>query len=354
MKFSVFEENELTKSGAKKHYDIFSNCHTHNAPKWIPHVHSYYELMLVSEGEILYLVEDSDSIMLHEGDVIFIPPHVVHDTTLDFEEKTSNRFRSIVVKFSPLFLYPMETTQSDIDSLLIAPTFNKKYYVFRREDPNTPLLSGMMKEILAEQDQKRTGYELAMRGDLIRLYINLVRNCSKATKQPLQKQKNEEVAADMAQQLHQIMIYLKENYQYNVSMQEVADVCGMSYYHFSRFFKKLTGKRFNEYLLEMRLNYAQKKLLQSPDSISDIALECGFEYVSYFIQKFRDRNGITPKEFQRRYRIADPKEEEVKAKGKKKKAKATAPKADGAPIAAGAEAAAADSAENTKATNKSE
>lgn len=343
MKFSVFEENELTKTGAKKHYDIFSNCHTHNAPKWMPHVHSYYELMLVLEGEVLYIVEDSQPIMIHEGDVIFIPPHVVHDTTLPFEEKTSCRFRSIVVKFSPLFLYPMETTQSDIDSLLIAPAFNKKYYMFRREDPITPILSSMMQQILAEQDQRRTGYELAMRGELIRLYIHLVRNCSKAPKRPVSKPQSDEVAADMAQQLHQIMIYLKENYQYNVSMQEVADVCGMSYYHFSRFFKKITGKRFNEYLLEMRLNYAQKKLLQSPESISDIALECGFEYVSYFIQKFRDRYGITPKEFQRRYRIADPKEEEGKAKSKKKKAKVAAPKddaskADGTPIAADAEA----------------
>ena len=345
MKFSVFEENELTQTGAKKHYDIFSNCHTENAPKWMPHVHSYFELVQVLEGEVLYIVEDSQPVIMHEGDIIFIPPHVVHDTTLPFE-KTSNRFRSIVVKFSPLFLYPMETTQSDIDCLLIAPAFNKTHYIFRRDDPNTTVLSSAMQQILAEQDQKRTGYELAMRGELIKLYINLVRNCSKAAKRPMPKSKNDEVAADMAQQLHQIMIYLKENYQYNVSMQEVADVCGMSYYHFSRFFKKLTGKRFNEYLLEMRLNYAQKKLLQSPESISDIALECGFEYVSYFIQKFRDRYGITPKEFQRRYRIADPKEEEAKSKSKKKKAKADMPKADGTPIFTDMEAIATDTVAN--------
>lgn len=318
MKFSVYEENELTKTGAKKHYDIFSNYHTHNAPMWIPHVHSYYEIMLVQEGKLIYLVDDCEPITMSEGDIIFIPPHVVHDTTLPTDEEVT--FRSTVVKFSPLFLYPMETTQSDVDCLLIAPAFDQKYYLFSKDDPNATVLADIMKTILAEQEQKRVGYELAMRGELISLYIDLVRNCS-ADPVRVQKEPEREVAADTAQQLHQIMIYLKENYQYNVSMQEVADVCGMSYYHFSRFFKKLTGKRFNEYLLEMRLNYGQKKLLQSNQSISDIALECGFEYVSYFIQKFRDRYGITPKEFQRKYRVTDSNESAEKSKSKKKKAK---------------------------------
>jgi AraC-like DNA-binding protein len=78
----------------------------------------------------------------------------------------------------------------------------------------------------------------------------------------------------------------------------------MSYYHFSRFFKKLTSKKFNEYLLELRLNSAQKKLLEENKSVSEVALECGFEYVSYFIQKFKERNGLTPREFQRKYRTA--------------------------------------------------
>ena len=91
-------------------------------------------------------------------------------------------------------------------------------------------------------------------------------------------------------------------------MQEVAEMCSMSYFQFSKFFKKATGKNFNEYLLDMRLNYAQKRLLKGEDSISEIAATCGFEYVSYFIRKFKEKYNATPKQYQKMYQT--PSQEE--------------------------------------------
>ena len=92
-----------------------------------------------------------------------------------------------------------------------------------------------------------------------------------------------------------------ENLEFIDAVKKLADMCGMNYYRFSRFFKRVTNRNFNEYLLETRLNYAQKKLLQRKESISEIAMECGFEYVSYFIQKFKKKNGITPREYQKKF-----------------------------------------------------
>lgn len=306
IKYSVYMENETDVSGVRKQYDIYANYH----PKVIrfgkPHTHSYYETIMIQEGELCLLVEDQSPVVLHEGDIAFVPPYIVHDTLM----MPGAKLRSVVVKFSPLFLYPMETTQSDVDCLLIPPGFERKYYLFRKGEQETAGLAAIMKTCLAEQTGQLPGHELALRGHLIALYISLIRSCGGVTLSLPQppRQSDEELSVDTAQQLHKILVYLKENYQYNISMQEVADVCGMSYYHFSRFFKRSTGKKFNEYLLEMRLNYAQKKLLQEDKSISDIALECGFEYVSYFIQKFKNKSGLTPGEFQKKYRSGAPEE----------------------------------------------
>ncbi len=296
MKPTVLPENERDKTGARKQYDIFSNHHPKLERFGSPHTHTYFETILILDGELFYKVEDHEPRALHKGDVLFVPPHIVHDTYM----QNPIEFRSIVVKFSPLFLYPMETTQSDLDCMLIEPTFEHDFYSFENGSPIAAELAAIMQACLYEQQEKALGYELALRGRFIELYITLLRNC--ATPHPTVPE--QELAGDTAQQLHRIFIYLQENYQYNISMQEVADVCGISYYHFSRFFKKMTNKKFNEYLLEMRLNYAQKKLLQDNRSVSDIALECGFEYVSYFIQKFKERTGLTPKDFRKKHRSA--------------------------------------------------
>ncbi len=299
MKYSVQVENEFGLDGTKKQYDIFKNCHTSSHQVCPIHTHTYYETVLVLEGELTFWLPEQEPLNLRAGDVIFIPPHIIHQTY----QKNEQRMRSAVVKFSPMFLYPMETTQSDVDCLLMSPIFKHDYFLFRSGSDIAERLGGIISEIVAEHEKKPIGFELSLRGLLITLYTALLRNCDSILPMHLQSIDGEP-ATSSARELYQILIYLKENYQYNISMQEVAEVFGMSYYHFSRFFKKLTNKKFNEYLLELRLNYAQKKLLQENKSISEVALECGFEYVSYFIQKFKAKNGMTPREFQRKYRLS--------------------------------------------------
>ena len=302
MQDKVLVEKETHNSGTKKQYDVFVNKHNKQITHAL-HIHSYYETLLLLEGKLIVQIGDSDTVLLSPGDIIFIPPHVVHDTYLDQTHPTL--MRSIVVKFSPLFLYPMETTQSDINCLLMKPTYKEQYYLFRKDEQHTASLERIMHKILTEKQRMAQGFELALRGLFSTLYVKLVRICAKNDEnEQLQKEQGVEqkIDEDSAQKLHQVMSYIKENYQYNISMQEVADLCGMNYYHFSRFFKKVTNQKFNEYLLETRLNSAQKKLLQSEKSISEIAMECGFEYVSYFIQKFKRKNGMTPREYQKKYR----------------------------------------------------
>ncbi len=299
MKTVAQPENERGKDGSKMHFDIFTNCHKTKDNFWTPHTHTYFEITLLLEGGLTYRVEDHDPVVLRPGDVLFIPAHVVHDTFLSEEDPVP--MRSLVVKFSPLFLYPMETTQSDIDCILLEPNFDQNCYFFPADDPIAKEFEVVMKKCLAEHESRSLGYEIALRGYFISLYMKLVRNCG-ITPRPLPKS-HPHIKDDAAQQLHRILVYLQANYQYNISMQEAAEVCGISYYYFSRFFKKMTGKKFNEYLLEMRLNYAQKKLLQEGRSITDVSLECGFDYVSYFIRKFKEKNGLTPKEFRKKYSI---------------------------------------------------
>lgn len=116
------------------------------------------------------------------------------------------------------------------------------------------------------------------------------------------------IPTDSALKLKKAISYMEENYAYSISMQEVADLIGMSYCQFSRFFPRMTGKNFSAYLSDIRLSRARKALLMEGKTVSDVAMECGFDYLSYFIGRFRRRYGITPYAFRRKYRSQMPSE----------------------------------------------
>ena len=243
MRYSPQPEKETDSKGIRKAYDVFKNRHTARFTS-IPHTHTYYEAVLILEGHLTYETMEPAIIRLNPGDVLFCPPNVVHDSYI---AENDSIMSSMVVKFSPLFLYPTETTQSDVECLVMPPVFNKPCYVFRESSEQALLLGHLIQQIYREYQEKKLGWELALRGGMTALYVHLVRLCGTVGNVPLPEE--HETDEYSAQKLHRILRYLEDNYSYAISMQEVADACEMNYYQFSRFFKRVTNKKFNEYLL---------------------------------------------------------------------------------------------------------
>ena len=100
-------------------------------------------------------------------------------------------------------------------------------------------------------------------------------------------------------QIYKAINYINENYGNDISALECAGKVNMSYSYFSRTFKAITGKLFRNYLTEVRIDHAEKLMIQSDLSITEIALECGFGDVSYFISRYKALRGITPHRFRK-------------------------------------------------------
>lgn len=282
-------KNELSNIAKSKLYDILVNDQPIYSPRIEIPPSSYYRILLVTEGRLSCCIEGATFEMERE-EVIFFPPG--ESGILDMLSDIS-KTKNTIVKFSPRFLHPTETTQSDVESLFNEPRYTRSYYLFKKDQLETQELRQMMEQVVREYYNKPFGFELALRGDLTRLYIWLVRHCSIHNSKSIEEEEN-------TKKLQLILQYLKENYAYNITIQNVANACGIPYYQFSTLFKRITNKKFSDYLLEMRLNYAKTKLMQCDESISNIAMDCGFEYVSYFIQKFKEKHGVTPKEYRKK------------------------------------------------------
>lgn len=76
----------------------------------------------------------------------------------------------------------------------------------------------------------------------------------------------------------------------------------MSPVAFSRFFKLRTGKTLSDYIIDIRLGYASRMLVDSNKTISEICFECGFNNLSNFNRIFKKKRNMTPKLFRAHYR----------------------------------------------------
>jgi AraC-like DNA-binding protein len=96
-----------------------------------------------------------------------------------------------------------------------------------------------------------------------------------------------------------VLGYLRKNKNGSVTLDEAAAVAKMSPKSFCRFFKANTGKTLVDYLHELRIGEACRLLLETDATISEIAFECGFNNLSNFNRRFRERKGMSPREYRR-------------------------------------------------------
>jgi len=79
----------------------------------------------------------------------------------------------------------------------------------------------------------------------------------------------------------------------------LAEIAGLSPYHFLRTFKRVTGVTPHQWLLRSRLRDAAYRLVITRDSVTDVALDCGFDDLSNFIRSFKSEFGLSPRSYRR-------------------------------------------------------
>lgn len=82
-----------------------------------------------------------------------------------------------------------------------------------------------------------------------------------------------------------------------LSLSKLSEALGVSEDHFSRLFKKELQRPFCDYVRQLRIQRAKHLLLNSNDEVKAIAAAVGYSSHSYFTQHFRERVGMSPRQF---------------------------------------------------------
>lgn len=105
-----------------------------------------------------------------------------------------------------------------------------------------------------------------------------------------------------SRRVSKVQSYIIDNYRNEITLSQLADLADMTPTAFSRFFKLRTGKLVSDYIIDVRLGFATRALIDSTNSISEICYSCGFNNVSYFNRIFKKKKGCSPKEFREYYK----------------------------------------------------
>lgn len=97
------------------------------------------------------------------------------------------------------------------------------------------------------------------------------------------------------------MAYINSHAHEPIRLREIADEIGMSEGHFCRFFKQMVQKSPVEYINYHRIQKACRLLEQSDRKVVDIALDVGFDNLSYFIATFKKWKGLTPSQYRKQH-----------------------------------------------------
>ena len=282
---SYNEQRERGKFSFPVEYHYVTSRHPrYNMPY---HWHIQYEIIRVIEGRIDITI-DENIFSAEAGDILFINDGSVHGG----KAVQKNAVYECIVFDRRLFethIGNEAILQQFFDHLLLV---NNKFTV---KNKRIHQIVWMMFDIMKNFSE---GYEYVFQGMVLSFLGLVVKDklyTIAATKFANSNQRN-------IHKLKKAFNLIETSYNKPLTLEDLAQTAGLSPKYFCRFFQNMTNQTPISYLNNYRIETACALLVSGQDkSITDIAYECGFNDLSYFIKTFRKYKGTTPNKYVKAY-----------------------------------------------------
>lgn len=255
------------------------------------HIHDFHEMVLVYSGRATHLTVNGDR-EIHGGDFISIKQGQVHGY------KNIRNLVLMNILISPSFF------NDDRFSLGSIPVFNTMFGQELEKDINkSPIIHFKLdygifcraRELIENANSelfgRSDGYR-AMVVSLVQEFIILIIRNYKG---------NNPARPGFAQDKSTLINYVKHNYRSPMDMSVLTAVSGMSESQVLRVFKQHLGCPPFQYISRLRLSAATDALIQTDKSITDVALDLGYNDSNYFTRLFKKQLGLSPREYRNKY-----------------------------------------------------
>lgn len=242
------------------------------------HFHPYYELYYLNHGTCRFFINNTLH-TIHEGDMILIPSHLLHYTKY----------------FSPCQRTAVFFRKEDLQA--IDPVVDVEHalldmHIYHADNDSRILIETVLDNMLAEMRFNDASTPLALQIQLQELFLMIKRYATPV--------RDEADLPTNDEQVIQAARFITEHYTEPITTKEIAAITGFTPNYLSTKFRETTGIGLHEYLVFTRLHHAEKILLSTRTSITDIALECGFSDSNYFKDAFKKMYGSSPREYRKK------------------------------------------------------
>lgn len=280
--YSIEKPNSLLKETGMEFFPLNSQP---NVMEPLPHIHEAIEIIWITEGTFQVHINNRQY-HCAPGDLVLFRSNTIHFITTDSQPI----HKYYVLKVRPELFFELASQNNAIDYILrFALTSDNSKTIWSGDSPLASDIAVLFHKIIAESSTPTPCQDLAMKLYAGQILMHLLRDIIKneSTSQPL-------VSSHAAPEVYRAIQFINEHYAEDIDARLCAKQMSLSYSYFSRSFNNITGKSFREYLNGVRINHAQLLLATTSLSVTQVAMECGYNNVSYFISVYKAITGQTP------------------------------------------------------------
>ena len=272
--YSLNQEQSFTNRGTAK---LLNAASARYGGDWhsVPHTHNHMELFFIVGGRGQFLIENQ----LYPVDVnnlVIINPNVVH---------TEVSLNAQPLEYIVLGVAGIQLATSD--------TSNGQFSILDHFE--SAEISGCLRNILREMEQKNTGYEDVCQAYMEILIIRLMRSTALAVP-------SESHMISVNRQCAAVRRYIDLHFKEALTLEQLAEEGHMNKFYLSHAFKREFGVSPINYMISKRIEESKYLLAETDLSMTQIAQLLGFSSLSYFSQVFRRTQSVTPMEYRQSQR----------------------------------------------------
>lgn len=254
------------------------------------HWHTAAEVIMPIENNYSAVVDDT-RIVLNPGDILIIPPGELHQL---FAPETGKR---VIMQFDSTLLYPLNGFDSTFHLL-------RPYIIIASHQDQE--LHGALKPLLLElMDEYFSGSllkEASAYAMLIQFFVVLGRNYMHLERR-FPNRKSQKQQHKYIDKLLEVCNYINEHCTEEIQVEKLAELAGISKFHFMRLFKQFMGISYYTYLNQHRIMHAEKLLIDPNLSIMEVAMSSGFGSLPTFNRVFKSYKKCTPSDYKQLHGI---------------------------------------------------
>lgn len=251
------------------------------------HTHNYIEMIYMCQGSTTHILNGKE-IVLEEGDLLFLNQNAVQEILPAGKDDIAVNF-IVLPEFLDTAFSMMRDEENQLRDFLVGALCGRdgetSWMYFHVADilPVQNLIENMVWTIFYDSPNKRSCTQITMGLLFLQLldYMDKMETGGSGY--------DSEIMAT-------VLSYINDHYK-NGTLSELAGQMGYDVYWLSREIRRRTGRTYKELLREKRMQQAVYLLTNSGIPVTDIIESVGYDNTSYFYRKFREKYGMSPKEY---------------------------------------------------------